>query len=172
MKARAALLLLIPMLPAGCGEPSANTQRVEGSTTPPYVREENDPSLLNQLEQPVRIGELGPNFAACNGRGAVRDRGTAAPVPVRAAPFDRSAEIDRLDPGAEFFICARTQDAAWFGIVYDEGGRAAERCGVDGPVAVRRDYLGPCAAGWVASARVRLVSGVPHQLPAAAPAAP
>lgn len=169
MKARAALLLL-PLLLAGCGGRAANEQRVEGSTTPAYVREAGDPSLLNQLEQPVRIGELGANFAACNGRGAIRDRGQAAPVPVRAAPFDRAGEIDRLEPGADFFICARTQDERWFGIVYDQGGRATERCGVDGPVAARRDYLGPCAAGWVPTARVRLISGVPHQWPV--PAAP
>jgi hypothetical protein len=165
VKARAALFLL-PLLLAGCGERAANEQGPEGSTTPPYVREDNDPSLLNQLEQPVRIGELGPNFAACNARGATRDRGQAAPVSVRAAPYEQAGEIDRLDQGAEFFICARSQDQRWFGIVYDRGGRASERCGVDGPIAARRDYHGPCAAGWVASARVRLISGVPAQAPA------
>ena len=83
------------------------------------------PSLLNEPETPVRVGELGPNFAACNARGAVRERGAAAPVPVRAAPFDQAGEIDRLDPGADFFICTRTQDERWFGIVYDAGGRAS-----------------------------------------------
>jgi hypothetical protein len=170
VKARGALLL-VPILLAGCGERGENRQAVGGSTTPPLVRDDSDPTLLSELVTPVRIGELGPNFAACNGRGAMRERGAASPVPVRAAPFDQAAEIDRLDPGAEFFICARTQDAAWFGIVYDQGGRAAERCGVDGPVAAARTYLGPCAAGWVASARVRLISGVPHQLPPTAPPA-
>jgi hypothetical protein len=169
VKARAALFL-VPILLAGCGERAANNAGAGGSTTPPYVRDDSDPSLLNETIVPVRVGELGPNFAACNARGATRDRGTAAPVPVRAAPFEQAGEIARLDPGADFFICARTQDERWFGIVYDEGGHATDRCGVDGPIAARRDYLGPCAAGWVPSARVRLVSGVARQLPA--PAAP
>jgi len=164
VKARAALLLVLILL-AGCGERAANEQGVEGSTTPPYVRDDSDPSLLNETIVPVRIGELGPNFAACNARGATRDRGASAPVPVRAAPFEQAGEIARLELGSDFFICARTQDQRWFGIVYDEGGHATERCGVDGPAAVRRDYLGPCAAGWVPAARVRLVSGVPHELP-------
>lgn len=168
MKARAALLF-VPLLLAGCGERVPEGRPPEGSTTPPYVRDDTDPSLLNTAEQPVRVGELGPNFAACNARGAARDRGPQEPLPVRAAPYEAAAEIDRIGQGAEFFICSRTQDQRWFGIVYDEGGRASERCGVDGPVAARRNYAGPCAAGWVPSARVRLVSGVPHQLPAAPP---
>jgi hypothetical protein len=166
VKARAALLL-VPILLAGCGERGENRQGPGGSTTPPLVRDDSDPTLLSELVTPVRIGELGPNFAACNGRGAVRERGPATAAAVRAAPFDRAAEIDRLEPGADFFICARSQDAAWFGIVYDEGGRAAERCGVAAPAPAPRAYLGPCAAGWVRSAGVQLVSGVPHQLPPA-----
>ena len=168
MKARAALLL-VPILLAGCGEQGGNRQAVGGSTTPPLVRDDSDPTLLGGLATPVRVGELGPSFAACNARGAARERGPAVPIAVRAAPFDRAAEIDRLEPGSDFFICTRTQDERWFGIVYDSGGRAAERCGVAGPVAARRDYMGPCAAGWVQSARVRLTSGVPQQLPAAPP---
>ena len=165
VKAHAALLL-VPILLAGCGGRGENRQAVGGSTTPPYVRGESDPTVLGETVVPVRVGELGAQFAACNARGAVRERGAAAPLPVRAAPFDEAAEIDRLEPGADFFICTRSQDESWFGIVYDAGGRAAERCGVSGPAAARSDYHGPCAAGWVASARVRLVSGVARELPA------
>lgn len=176
MKVRPALLFL-PTLLAGCGERPAENLSAQGSTTPPYVRDGGDPSLLNEARVAVRIGELGASFAACNGRGATRDRAPGGPVPVRAAPYQRSGEVDALPPGSEFFICSRTHDQRWFGIVYDAGGRAAERCGVSGPVAARRDYGGPCTAGWVPSARVRLVSGVPHQLPplpapGTAPAAP
>jgi hypothetical protein len=170
VKARPALLSTLALLLAGCGERASNQQGVEGSTTPPYVREQADNSLMGQLETPVRVGELGPSFAACNARGAIRDRGGAAPIAVRAAPYDAAGEIDRLGPGSDFFICTRSQDEHWFGIVYDEGGHATDRCGVGGPIAARRDYLGPCAAGWVSSARIRLVSGVPGEPPAPDPA--
>lgn len=149
---------------AGCGERA--DQNAQGSTTPPYVRAEPEDPMLADAVTPVRIGELGPNFAACNARGAVRERVGGGDVPVRAAPFEQAHAIDSLGPGAEFFICSRTHDQRWFGIVYDEGGTATERCGVSAPVGSRRPYQGPCAAGWVPSARVRLVSGVPHQLPA------
>lgn len=161
---RAAILLL---LLTGCGERASVNQSVEGSTTPPYVRAENDPSLLANMVQPVRIGELGPNFAACNARGATRERGGAEPVLVRAAPYEQGEQIAQLAPGSEFFICSRTNDQRWFGIVFDEGGQASDRCGVSAPIDEGRIYQGPCAAGWVSSAAVRLVSGVPHILPAA-----
>jgi hypothetical protein len=168
------MAILACLLLAACGERAATNDSAQGSTTPPYIRAETENSLLSSMVQPVRIGELGPNFAACNARGATRDRNPAAPIPVRAAPYEESEPIAGLGPDAQFFICSRTNDQRWFGIVYDEGGEASERCGVSAPVSGRRIYRGPCAAGWVASASVRLVSGVPHQLPveAAQPAEP
>ncbi len=171
MKAQPGAILAFLLLLAGCGERVADNGDGEGSTTPPYVRPESN-ALLNDAVTPVRVGELGPNFAACNGRGATRDRAGGGPVPVRAAPFEQAEEIDRLAAGAEFFICSRSHDQRWFGIVYDEGGEAAERCGVSAPLPARRDYQGPCAAGWVPSARIRLISGLPHQLPTQPPPEP
>ena len=173
MRAQRASILAV-LLTAACGDPAVVNETAEGSTTPPYVRPESDPSLLSNLVQAVRIGELGANFAACNARGTTRDRTGAGAVPVRAAPYEQSDQIAALAPGSQFFICSRTNDQRWFGIVYDEGGLASERCGVSAPVAERRTYQGPCAAGWVPSAAIRLVSGVPHEVPAAAepPAAP
>jgi len=171
VKARAApviLCLVLPLMLAACGERAPERAGNGGSTTPPYVRVESNSSLLDEAISPVRIGELGPGFAACNARGSTRDRAGGGPVAVRGAPFEQAGEIDRLEPGADFFICSRTHDQRWFGIVYDEGGHASERCGVSAAVPQRRNYSGPCAAGWVASARVRLISGVPHQLPPAA----
>ena len=168
MNAQRASILAV-LLVAACGEPAVLDESNHGSTTPPYVRAESAPSLLEGMVQPVRIGELGPNFAACNARGATRDRVAGGPVPVRAAPYEPSETIAELAPGSDFFICSRTNDQRWFGIVYDEGGHATERCGVSAPIPARRAYQGPCAAGWVPSATVRLISGVPHELPAAPP---
>ena len=163
MKAQPATILLLLALAPGCGE-RAPDPRQQGSTTPPYVRAEPDSSAPRDNVVPVRIGELGPSFAACNARGSTRERVGGGAVPVRAAPSDQAAAIDQLDIGSEFFICSRTHDQRWFGIVYDEGGRAEARCGVGAPIPTRRAYAGPCAAGWVPSSRIRVVSGIPHQL--------
>ncbi len=162
---KAQLTLSFLALLAACGDRTGRNA-AGGSTTPPYVRAEEDPSLLGNATVAVRVGELGQGFAACNARGATRDRpADAATVPVRGAPFDANHEIDQLAAGTEFFICSRTHDQRWFGIVYPRAGQALEACGVAAPASRRGDYEGACASGWVASARVRLVSGVPHQLP-------
>ncbi|HEY5712430.1 MAG TPA: hypothetical protein VIT38_11095 [Allosphingosinicella sp.] len=155
---------------AGCGEPATINRTAEGSTTPPYVRPTSDPSLLGETVTPVVIGSGGPSFDACNAAGTIRRRAAgSAPVPVRAAPYEAAARIDALAGDAHFFICSRSQDEAWFGIVYDEGGQASARCGVSAPVPERRDYQGPCAAGWVSSALVRLASNASRVASSAAP---
>lgn len=165
MAAQRALLIISLALLAGCGDRIGRNETGGGSTTPPYVRESEDPSLLGNATVPIRVGELGPGFAACGGRGATRDRPGAPNVPVRSAPYDANHEIDRLAAGAEFFICARTHDQRWFGIVYPRGGQTVEACGVGDAGTRRADYDGPCGSGWVPSSLVRLVSGVPHVLP-------
>ena len=164
MKAQLALPLLA-LLAAGCGDRLPRNEAGGGATTPPYVRAEDDPSLLGNALVPVRVGEQGQGFAACNARGMTRERPAGETVPVRAAPFDATREVDRLSAGTEFFICSRTHDQRWFGIVYPRAGQAAEECGVAAPVARRSAYEGPCASGWVSSVQVRMVSGEPHQLP-------
>lgn len=154
---RAAFLLPLLLL-AGCEDrPAANGY---GSTTPRYERPQEDRNLLAAAQMPVRIGELGPNFAACNAQGEVRERAADGPIPVRAAPFEPAPQVGQLPAGSTFFICSRSHDQRWLGIVYDAAGRASRGCGVSSPVARRRDYEGPCDSGWVASAQVRSISGV------------
>ena len=167
MRAQPPAILALLLGLTACGEQAAQPTG-QGSTTPPYVRAETNDLLAGEVT-PVGIGEAGASFAACNARGAGRERAGSGAVPVRAAPFESAEQIDTLQPGSEFFICSRTHDQRWFGIVYDENGQASERCGVSAPVPRRRNYQGPCAAGWVPSGLVRLISGVPHQLTAPPP---
>ncbi|HEY0446349.1 MAG TPA: hypothetical protein VGD19_07825 [Allosphingosinicella sp.] len=155
-----AILPLALLLASACQEaPEPGESR--GSTTPRYERGQVEASPLESAIRPVRIGELGPNFAACSASGTTR-RGApgAGALAVRAAPYEAAGETDRLPAGASFFVCSRSLDQKWFGIVYDDGGTASERCAVSRPVPARRDYRGLCRSGWVASAFVKL-SGRP-----------
>jgi hypothetical protein len=156
---RRQLALLLPLLLcAGCyDQPYSNGF---GSTTPPLVRPEQDNSTLGDAVVAVRVGELGPGFAGCNAQGEVRERVADGPIPVRAAPFEQARQKGQLPTGSTFFICSRSLDQRWMGVIYDTAGRANRSCGVSAPVSSRSDYRGPCESGWVASAQVRLVSGV------------
>lgn len=153
-------LLAFPLLLAlaGCNDqPAAEGY---GSTTPRIERPTQDNSTLPQAVVPVRIGELGPNFAACNSQGEMREGATDGQLPVRAAPFQQAQVKAQLGPDATFFICSRSLDQRWFGVVYDADSKAGRGCGVSTPTGGRRDYEGPCDSGWVTSAQVRLISGV------------
>lgn len=148
--------LLVVLLVAGCQKPPEPGDS-RGSTTPRYERPREDSSPLEQALEPVRIGELGPNFPACETRGTTRGRSAEALV-VRAAPYQAAREVDRLPAGAQFFVCSRSLDQKWFGLVYDSSSATGEPCGVSRPVPSRRDYDGPCRSGWVASVSVRLAA--------------
>lgn len=157
MRARFLPIAAILLLPGCNDQPVANGY---GSTTPQYERPTESKSNLDTAVVPVRIGELGRNFAACNAQGEVRERATNGPMPVRAAPFEQAQQKGQLPPGSTFFICSRSLDQRWLGIVYNRNGQAGAGCGVNAPAPERRDYRGPCDSGWVASAQVRLISGV------------
>lgn len=152
------LITLILAAAAGCSDqPLANNSY--GSTTPRLERAEPQDNMMGNMVEPVRIGELGRNFAACNAQGEVRERTTEGPIPVRAAPFEQAQRKGELAPGSTFFICSRSLDQRWFGIVHDSNGQASRACGVSVPVGGRKDYEGPCDSGWVASSQVRLIAG-------------
>lgn len=143
------------LLLVACGE-EARTPDAGGSTTPRYERVLNESSLLPEASVPVRVGEYGQNFAACTARGTLRSPAADAALTVRAAPYEAAVQADRLGPGSSFFVCSRSLDQKWFGIVYASGGVADASCGVSAPVPARRDYAGSCRSGWVASAFVKL----------------
>lgn len=161
-----ALLPVTPLLAAcalaGCGEPVRDDHFANTAAPAP-----GPAAAPVRHVVPVRIGELGVNFDACAAAGTTRRLKAGEGLPVREAPFDTARETASIPAGQRFFVCTRSHDQKWLGVVFGEGGVLAEACGVSSPVASRRDYAGPCRSGWVASAFVRTVAGVEQPLPAA-----
>ncbi|HYJ83998.1 MAG TPA: hypothetical protein VEW26_14290 [Allosphingosinicella sp.] len=156
------LILLLCLGVAACGEPATVADRAAQDNEAPA-----DEAVVKPGSRPVRIGELGANFQACGAAGTTRNLKPGEALPVSSAPFDNAGETGRVASRARFFICTRSLDQKWFGIVFDEDGALAERCGVSEPVTRRRDYDGPCGSGWVQSAFVKVIAGE-----AAVPATP
>jgi hypothetical protein len=155
---RAALLLPLALAVDGCGE------SVKDDHFAKDLREDREgeatartPAAADAL--PVRIGELGPSFAACNGAGTPRNLAAGETLPVRSAPFDHAAQTGSIAAASRFFVCTRSHDQRWLGVVYDEAGALDPRCGVAAPVTSRRAYEGPCRSGWAPAASVKLVAG-------------
>jgi hypothetical protein len=137
---------------AGCGDQVAYDRNAA-------LGNSADSDTVTPTTTAVRVGELGPSFAACSAAGTTRHVEAGAPLPVRSAPFDNAPQTGGIPAGGRFFVCTRSLDEKWFGIVYDEGGRLDARCGVSDPSPQRRDYAGPCQSGWVSTPFVRLVAG-------------
>lgn len=150
---RLALPFLILGL-AGCGEAVKDDHFANDVRT-----ERAEPVPVQPGAVAVRVGELGPSFAGCGAAGTTRHLDAGERLPVRAAPFDTSAENGAVGAGSRFFICTRSHDQRWLGIVYEEGGTLSAACGVSRPVASRRGYEGPCRSGWVSSAFVKQIAG-------------
>jgi hypothetical protein len=145
-------LLLLPLLVLpGCGD----------STPVGNVASGNEAALDLVTPEPVavRIGEMGANFQACAGAGTTRHLQPGESLPVRSAPFENAAQTGAVAAGGRFFICARSLDQKWFGIVYDRDGALSPRCAVSDPVASRRAYPGPCESGWVSTPFVKTIAG-------------
>ena len=140
---------------ASCGEPVRDDHFANEAVAP--RAEAPDPV---EHVVPVRVGELGPSFAACASAGTTRHLKAGERLPVRAAWFDSAAETGGIVAGQRFFVCTRSHNQKWMGVVYDESGTLSERCAVSSPATARRNYEGPCSSGWVQSAFVRSISGV------------
>lgn len=150
--------LLFPLLlvAAGCGESEKDDELRQR-----LGNQQSGVDIVDPGTMPVRIGEFGRNFNACALVGTPRgvDNGAPEPLQVRAAPADNAAEAGTIAADAQFFICSRSLDQRWLGVVYDESGTLAPACGVSRPVASRRKYEGPCRSGWVSAASVKQIGG-------------
>jgi hypothetical protein len=132
----------------------------------------NAPDIVTPGLVPVRVGELGPNFAACSAAGTTRHLKAGEGLPVRAAPFDNAAQEGAVPSGTRFFVCSRSIDQKWFGIVYDPSGALGPACGVSEPANTRHGYAGPCRSGWIQSAYVKVIAGDDQPPPVASQTAP
>lgn len=112
MKALALPLLALITL-AGCADPEPTQKRAPGGELAQERVRSDEPS---PTARPVKIGEGGTRFAACQGRGRVGNLrgGTLA---VRDAPFDSAKQVGALNQDAHVFICTRSLDQQWLGVV-------------------------------------------------------
>jgi len=169
-------LTLISLTCAACSE----TTRVEDDLASAQTDEANptgrgERAVINPGERPVRIGLGGPRFDACQGVGRIQGL-QGRELDVRIAPFDSAEKKAGIKQGQQVWICTRSHDQQWHGIVYEDGVAApavgedagAEKqpttkgpgeCGVSSPVRSKRNYDGPCKSGWVESTYVKLVAG-------------
>ncbi|MBV8685526.1 MAG: hypothetical protein JOZ90_16675 [Alphaproteobacteria bacterium] len=146
----ACALLAVPALAACGGSAPVSNRTVDSDSAPDVVTPE---------PVAVRVGELGSNFQACPAAGTTRHLEAGETLPVRVAPFDNATQAGAVATGGRFFICTRSLDQKWFGIVYPPADAPGANCGVSDPLPVKRSYAGPCASGWVESAFVKMVAG-------------
>lgn len=147
--------LLLCLVPAACGEAVRDDHFANRGEAAPA----SEPEPIRTQAVAVRVGELGPNFAACGAAGTTRTLREGEALEVRAAPFDTADGSGAVAADSRFFVCSRSHDQRWLGIVYEPAGQLAPACGVSAPLPARRVYTGPCRSGWVSSALVKLVAG-------------
>lgn len=165
-----AMFLVLPLVVAGCADPEPARQRAPGGQAAGERLGTAEPS---PSARPVNIGEGGPRFAACQGRGRVGGlRG--GELVVRDAPFDSARKIGALGDDTPVFVCTRSLDQQWLGVVVapvsdaalaesndpaaQTAAAPATDCGVTAPVRAKRPYDGPCLSGWVDSTFVAAVA--------------
>jgi len=173
-------LLILPLLAlAGCSRSNDVYEELPNSSLAGAPRADVTESRMDApVARPVMIGEDGPQFPACGTRGhaIIMDDPNSSDdesfAELRVAPFAEARSQGRLDPSTSVYVCTRSLDQKWLGVVLqpavsgkteiteiDErtGKSKPWTCGVSGPVAKKRAYDGPCPSGWVSSAYIRLV---------------
>lgn len=163
-------LPLLLLFAAACSERREVADELPNSSLAGAAREDVPESRMEQpLARPVMIGEDGPRLDACGALGQVVQAG-AGGLALRAAPFADACEIERLHNGDRAYVCTRSIDQKWLGVVVqpatpianeagNESGGDPVDCGVSSPVERKTAYDGPCVSGWVSSAYIRLIAG-------------
>jgi hypothetical protein len=105
--------------------------------------------FTHYVVEPIRrVG--GSDGAACPLQGTVAGLRGGSTLAVRAGPGTGFARVDRLANGSRVYLCDRSGDAGWVGIVY-----GAADCGLAAPITPPRAYAGTCQSGWVRSNYLR-----------------
>ena len=155
------VLLLLPLLVlAGCSKSNDVYEELPNSSLAGAPRVDVPETRMDApVARAVTIGEDGSRMDACGSVGQVTRTGSAG-LSLRAAPFDDAKELAQLPEGQRAWVCARSIDQRWLGVVVPppaEDGAQPVDCGVSSPAQRKRAYDGPCASGWIASAYVRLI---------------
>ncbi|PZU12723.1 MAG: hypothetical protein DI606_08230 [Sphingobium sp.] len=157
--------LLIPfLLLSACSRSNDIYEELPNSSLAGAARDDVPESRMDApVARAVTVGEDGPRLDACGGLGQVTRAG-AAGLSLRAAPFADARELARLPDGQRAWICTRSLDQRWLGVVVQPAptrpdAADAPDCGVSSPADRRQPYDGPCPSGWVSSAYVQLIAG-------------
>jgi hypothetical protein len=149
------MLMMAPVvLLAACGDPEKIDE--ESPAAQPAGERLGAPDDTPPA-RPVTIGEGGPRFDACQAMGQISGTG-ARGLALRDAPYDRATQTDTLLENSRVFICTRTIDQQWLGVVIPTADESVD-CGVLSPVRRKQQYDGPCQSGWVEANFVKLVAG-------------
>lgn len=171
------LLFALPLLLSACSDSRKEAEPLPESSKAGSARQDaGEGRLESRLSRAVTIGEDGQRLDACGGYGVVQRVAAGGALDVRAAPFAGAKAVAALANGRHVFICTRSLDQQWLGVVIvpeseknsaiapvDNAATAspppAPDCGVSSPVESRRPYDGPCQSGWVSSTFIQLVAG-------------
>eukprot|EP01037_Dinobryon_pediforme_P028167 gene28167-31330_t len=140
-----------------CAAPLAGCSR-EAAPDDDAALYQSNAATLTPGVQPVRVGEGGPAFRACASVGQVVNLSPAGEryLAVRTAPFAEADEVVRLGDGAKMYLCSRSLDQRWQGVVVPPADAPTSDCGVTTSLAGPRAYAGPCKSGWVLSGFYRV----------------
>ena len=116
MKTQYLWLLALAAALTGCSKAEKIDQN--GSDVPAVQAQQDTADVQPRPSAtPVLIGEGGPRFDACQATGQVRGLGRRPALDVLDAPFDDAKVTGTIADGQKVFICTRTIDQQWLGVV-------------------------------------------------------